>query len=86
MEIYEDMDFFFGTESVYTHTSGQSLGVVNVIIVGYSQHTTGEYFWTVIVPWDKKYDALIKSQTLRVIAGINHLNIENQALEISVIA
>jgi hypothetical protein len=34
MEIFEDMEFFLGTESVYVHTSGQSLGVVNVIIVG----------------------------------------------------
>lgn len=36
MEIFEDMEFFLGSETgVYVHTSGQSLGVVNVIIVGY---------------------------------------------------
>lgn len=85
MEIYEDMEFFLGTEMIYTHTSGQSLGVVNVIIVGF-EVLNSQPFWTVLVPWDKKWDLGIKAQKLRVIANINHLNIENEAFEINVTA
>lgn len=87
MELFEDMDFYFGTDKLYIHSNGQSLGVTNVIIVAYGidTATTAEY-WDVLVPWDKKYDATKKigDQKLRVIAGINHCNIENYAWSVAV--
>lgn len=83
MEIFEDMEFFLGSDDVYVHTTGQSLGVVNVLIVGLKSYNGVDY-WTVLVPWDKRYDQKVKMNTLRVIRGINHCNIENEAYEITV--
>lgn len=85
MEIFEDMEFFLGTTKVYVHSNGQSLGVVNVIIIGHdTDAATGMKYWTVLVPWDKKYSDGINAQKLRVVAEINHCNIENGAFEIRV--
>lgn len=85
MEIFEDMDFYLGTDKIYVHNNGQSLGVVNVIIIGHdTDSTTGLDYWTVLVPWDKKWDDTINGQKLRIVAGINHCNLENEAHEIRV--
>jgi hypothetical protein len=85
MEIFEDMDFYLGTDNIYIHTNGQSLGVVNVIIIGHDTDTaTNMNYWTVLVPWDKKFTDGINAQKLRIVAGINHCNIENKGYEIRV--
>jgi len=61
MELFEDMDFYFGTDNIYYHSSGQSLGVVSVIITAHGvDSTTNTNYWTVLVPWDKKYDSGLK--------------------------
>ena len=87
MEIFEDMDYYFGKDvkddGVYIHTSGQSLGVVSILITGYKINDKGPNYWTVYVPWDKKFSDKIAGQRLNVIAGINHGNIENQALDLT---
>jgi hypothetical protein len=83
MEIFEDMEFFLGTDNVYVHSAGQSLGVVNVVIVATGE-TGGVPFWVVLVPWDKKYDAKIKSNMIKIVKGVNHCNIENEATEVMV--
>lgn len=85
MELFEDMAFFLGSNKVYVHSNGQSLGVVTVLFTAHNVDTaTGLKYWTVLVPWDKKYTDGIAGQTLRVIAEINHLNMENEAWEIRV--
>ena len=69
MELYEDMDFFFDKPAVYRHTTGQSLGVSSVIIVGFTNPdiTAGTpAYWTVLVPWDRKYSDGLKGQTIRI--------------------
>lgn len=56
MELFEDMDFYLGTDKIYVHTNGQSLGVVSVIFIeNNTDTTTGLNYWTVLVPWDKKW-------------------------------
>jgi hypothetical protein len=58
MEIFEDMDFYLGTEKIYIHTNGQSLGVVNVIIVGHGTEASSSVkYWDILVPWDIKWDS-----------------------------
>ncbi len=87
MEIFEDMEFFLGTDQVYVHSSGQSLGVVNVVIVGHSNDSvSGLDYWIVLVPWDQKYEVTNKSKgnTIRVLKGVNHCGIETLAYEINV--
>ena len=86
MEIFEDMEFFLGTDNVYVHSAGQSLGVVNVVIVSTGE-AGGVPFWVVLVPWDKKYDTgnKIKFNTIKIVKGVNHCNIENEATEVVVV-
>lgn len=80
MEIFEDMDFYFGTNNIYTHRNGQSLGVVSIIFLTAAEEN-GIKFWDVLVPWDKKYNAATKisDQRLRVVRGVNHCNMETKA-------
>lgn len=78
MEIYEDMEFYFGKPEIYRHSTGQSLGHAAVIIVGVTPEAVPTpAYWTVIVPWDRKYSEGLKGQTIRVYAGVNQGGIES---------
>ena len=91
MELYEDMDFYFtykGTSpptppkaaDIYRHTTGQSLGISSVIIIGYTPANGAiPEHYTVLVPWDRKNSEGLEGQVLRVIAGVNLGGIENKA-------
>jgi hypothetical protein len=80
MEIYEDMDFYFGKAEIYRHFTGQSLGHSSIIIVGYTAEANSiPAHWSVLVPWDRKYTEGLRGQTIRVHAGVNLGGIESQA-------
>jgi hypothetical protein len=83
MEIFEDMIHFLGTDTLYRHQNGQSLGVVNVILAKL-EGTGNAAVWTVIVPWDRKTSAKASDYTLKIAAGLNHCNLENEAWELTV--
>lgn len=86
MEIYEDMEFFFDKPTaIFRHQTGQSLGVSAVIITGYmAPQGTNPAYWTVLVPWDRKYTDGLKGQTINIIAGVNHGGIETRGWEVRV--
>lgn len=83
MEIFEDMIHYFGTNTLYRHQNGQSLGVVNVILADH-EGTGDSAVWKVIVPWDRKTGEKIDKYVLKVAAGLNHCNLENEAWELTV--
>jgi hypothetical protein len=83
MELFEDMIHYFGTDKLYRHSNGQSLGVVNVIMADLSGMNDNKW-WTVLVPWDMKNGSKGEDYVLRVPAGLNLLNIENEVLELTV--
>lgn len=61
MEIFEDMEFYLGSEKIYVHKNGQSLGVVYVLIIGSGTDSkTKKKYWDILVPWDIKYNASSK--------------------------
>lgn len=84
MELYEDMDFFFAKPtSIYRHTTGQSLGISSVIIVGFTgANGAVPDHYTVLVPWDRKHSEGLAGQTLKVIAGVNLGGIENKGWQL----
>lgn len=81
MEVYEDI-FFAVKDQVYIHTTGQSLGVHAIQILGYVEdNTTGLNYWQVLLPFGKE---VAGGGVVRVLAGINHCNIEDRAYKFDV--
>lgn len=81
MEIYEDI-FYAQKDQVYIHTTGQSLGIHAIQILGYVEdNTTGLNYWQVLLPFGKE---VAEGGVVRVLAGINHCNIEERAYKFDV--
>lgn len=81
MEIYEDI-FFADKDQVYIHTVGQSLGVHAVQILGYKgKSDTAPAYWEVLVPFGME---VAGGDVLKVLAEVNHCNIEDRAYKFDV--
>lgn len=74
MEIYEDI-FFAQAGKIYIHTTGQSLGIHAVQILGYNTEN-GMGYWQVLLPFGKE---VAGGGVVNVLAGVNHCNIEDVA-------
>lgn len=79
MEIYEDF-FFADQNAVYIHTTGQSLGIHAVQILGYVTEG-GMSYWQVLPPFGAE---VAGGGVVKVLANANHCNIEDIAYKFEV--